>query len=196
MKADPDRDVIAVDGVAIAARPEKVYLMLNKPRGYVTTLSDEKGRRTAAELVADCGERVWPVGRLDMFSEGLLLFTNDGEFTQRLEHPSGCVEKEYLVRVGGWADGALEVLRGPIALDGQLLAPAKVRILSREGEVAVLRIVIHEGKNRQIRRMCEKAGVRVLRLKRVREGALCLDDLKPGMWRKLKKMEVDSILSL
>lgn len=173
----------------------KVYLMLNKPRGYVTTLSDEKGRKTAAELVAGCGTRVWPVGRLDMYSEGLLLFTNDGDFTQKLGHPSGDMEKEYLVRVDRCDDAVLRTLRGTIVLDGQQLAPAQVRLVRQEGSSVLLSITIHEGKNRQIRRMCEKAGVRVLRLKRIREGGLELGNLKPGEWRWLKKEEISSIFS-
>lgn len=196
MKVDPERDEVAVDGAVIAERPQKLYLMLNKPRGYVTTLSDERGRRTAAELVQGCGGRVWPVGRLDMYSEGLLLFTNDGTFTQRLEHPGGAVEKEYLVRVDQCGERALEVLRGPITLDGHPLAPAQVELQKREKGSALLRFVIREGRNRQIRRMCQLAGVRVLRLKRVREGPLRLGNLKPGEWRKLKKEEVSAVYSL
>lgn len=189
MKADPERDVIEVDGVAVMQRPEHVYLMLNKPRGYVTTLSDEKGRPTAAELVSGCGVRVWPVGRLDMYSEGLLLFSNDGAFTQRMLHPSGEVEKEYLVRVDHCTQAELERLHGPIVLDGVKLAPAQVRIQSREKHSVLLRVVIHEGKNRQIRRMCEQAGIRVLRLKRIREGKLSLGALAPGEWRYLTEEE-------
>ena len=189
MKADPERDVIEVDGVAVVQRPEQVYLMLNKPRGYVTTLSDEKGRPTAAELVSGCGVRVWPVGRLDMYSEGLLLFSNDGAFTQRMLHPSGEVEKEYLVRVDHCTQVELERLRGPIILDGVKLMPAQVRIQSREKHSVLLRVVIHEGKNRQIRRMCDQAGIRVLRLKRIREGELSLGALAPGEWRYLTEEE-------
>jgi 23S rRNA pseudouridine2605 synthase len=196
MKADPDRDEIAVDGVLLPKQPNKCYLLLHKPRGYITTLSDERGRKTAAELVADCGVRVWPVGRLDYNSEGLLIFTNDGDFTQKLEHPSGEMEKEYLVRTDRCTPQALSVLRGPITLDGQRLAPAKVELISQQKESALLRFVIHEGKNRQIRRMCELAQLRVLRLKRVREGPISLGDLKPGAWRMLKKEEIDAVFSL
>ena len=196
MKADPERDEICVDGVPIPSHGDRVYLMLNKPRGYVTTLSDDRGRQTAAELVADCGTRVWPVGRLDMFSEGLLVFTNDGEFTQKLEHPSGRIDKEYLVRVDRWDDQVLSRLRGRISLGGQLLAPAGVKLLREEEGSALLSITIHEGKNRQVRRMCQFAGTRVLRLKRVREGCLTLGDLKPGTWRYLKKEEVEGVFGL
>ncbi len=195
MKADPDVDEITVDGVPIPRDNAKVYLMLNKPQGYVTTLSDEKGRATAADLVQDCGTRVWPVGRLDMYSEGLLLFTNDGEFTQKLEHPSGDAEKEYLVRVDFCDTKALRILQGPIVLDGQRLAPAKVTLLRQDQDSALLSIVIHEGKNRQIRRMCEQAGIRVLRLKRIREHHLSLGNLKSGAWRFLTQEEIQGVLS-
>ena len=196
MRADPERDEICVDGKPIPRFNDRVYLMLNKPRGYVTTLSDERGRQTAADLVADCGTRVWPVGRLDMFSEGLLIFTNDGEFTQKLEHPSGQIDKEYLVRVDRWDERVLAKLRGDITLDGQLLAPAAVKLLRAEGGSALLSITIHEGKNRQVRRMCQFAGTRVLRLKRIREGNLSLGDLKPGTWRYLKKEEIEGVFNL
>ena len=195
MKVDPDRDQIAVDGVIVSEDPPKLYLMLNKPRGYVTTLSDERGRKTAAELVQDCGGRVWPVGRLDMYSEGLLLFTNDGEFTQLLEHPAGDVEKEYLVRVDRCGQRELQILRGPMSLDGRPLSPVQVEEVSRERGSVLLRFVIHEGRNRQIRRMCQQAGIRVLRLKRIREGTLQLGDLKPGQWRMLKKEEISRVFT-
>lgn len=193
MKIDPEQDQITVDGVAVSAHPPKCYLMLNKPRGYVTTLSDEKGRDTAAQLVADCGQRVWPIGRLDMYSEGLLLFTNDGELTQQLEHPSGEIDKEYLVRVDRISEQALSILRGKIELDGQILSPAQVDVCAQGKGNVLLRFIIHEGKNRQIRRMCQLAGVRVLRLKRVREGNVALGDLKSGSWRYLSEKEVASL---
>ena len=126
-KADLDRDRIEVDGRPVRPGGDRLYLMLNKPRGYVTTLSDEKGRKTVAELVSGCGRRVWPVGRLDLDSEGLLLLTDDGELTQKLLHPSHQVEKEYLVWVTGDVSRGLPVLSGPMDLDGVPLSPAKVR---------------------------------------------------------------------
>ena len=162
--------------------------MLNKPRGYVTTLSDEKGRRTVAELAAGCGARVWPVGRLDLDSEGLLLLTDDGALTHALLHPSHEVEKEYRVWVEGDVDAALPVLRGPMELDGYALRPAQVTPVG-EG---VLSVVIHEGRNRQVRRMCATAGLRVRRLQRVREGELCLGALPVGAWRHLTGEELCS----
>lgn len=185
-KADPDKDDIRVDGRPLKGLDRRTYLLLNKPRGYVTTLSDEKGRKTVADLVKDCGARVWPVGRLDLDSEGLLILTDDGELTQRLLHPSHEVEKEYLVWVKGDIPTALPVLRGPMELDGVPLSPARVE---RAGE-NILSVTIHEGRNRQVRRMCAQAGLQVTRLRRVREGALTLGELKPGRWRRLGPEEV------
>ena len=185
-KADPDRDDIRADGKQLKERSQRTYLLLNKPRGYVTTLSDEKGRKTVADLVKDCGVRVWPVGRLDLDSEGLLILTDDGELTQRLLHPSHEVEKEYLVWVKGDIPSALPVLRGPIELDGIRLSPARVEPVGD----GILSVTIHEGRNRQVRRMCALAGLQVTRLRRVREGALTLGQLRLGCWRPLSRTEV------
>lgn len=192
--ADPELDTVTVDGQPLPRRGETVWLLLHKPRGYVTTLSDEKGRRTAAQLVADCGVRVWPVGRLDLNSEGLLLFTNDGAGTDRLLHPSHEVEKEYEVTVTGDLNRALPVLTGPLELDGRPLAPARVDILRRDGQGGLLSVTIHEGRNRQVRRMCALAGLEVRALKRVREGPLTLGDLPAGKWRRLTGGEVAALL--
>ena len=190
-RADLERDRVEVDGVPLRPRTERTYLMLNKPRGYVTTLSDEKGRRTAASLVSGCGRRVWQVGRLDLDSEGLLLFTDDGELTHGLLHPSGEVEKEYLVWVAGDVDRALPILTAPMELDGEPIAPAQVRAGRRSEGVTQLSVVIHQGKNRQVRRMCAQAGLEVRRLKRVREGRVWLDRaLRPGQWRPLTGEEL------
>ena len=190
-KADPVRDRIVLDGAPVVDAPEQtVCLMLHKPAGYVTTLSDEKGRRTVAELVRGAPARVWPVGRLDLNSEGLLLLTNDGALTQRLTHPSHGVEKEYHVWVRGDAQRALPVLRGPMELDGRRLAPARVELLRTEGEAAVLSVTICQGINRQVRRMCAAAALTVVRLVRVREGGLRLDGLPRGRWRLLTEEEV------
>lgn len=186
-KADLSRDIVALDGVELGPVPEPVYLMLNKPRGYVSTLSDEQGRRTAAELVSDCGLRVWPVGRLDLDSEGMLLFTNDGDLTHRLLHPSHEVDKQYLVMVTGDIETALPILSGPMSLDGVALAPAQIDRLGPN----LLSVVIHEGRNRQIRRMCAQAGLTVKALRRVREGSLQLGGLKLGTWRFLTQEEVE-----
>lgn len=185
-RADLDRDAVLVDGRPLKPGGGRTYLMLNKPRGYVATLSDEKGRKTVAQLVEGCGVRVWPVGRLDMDSEGLLLLTDDGELTHRLLHPSYGVEKEYLVWVTGNVNKALPILSAPMTLDGEPLAPARVRRGRDSGGVHQLSVTIRQGKNRQVRRMCAQAGLEVLRLKRIREGALSLDrTLKAGRWRAL-----------
>ncbi len=190
-KADPDRDSVLVDGAPLRPGGDRTYLMLNKPRGYVTTLSDESGRKTVADLVSECGVRVWPVGRLDIDSEGLLILTDDGAMTNCLLHPSQEVEKEYLVWAIGDVKKALPILSAPMELDGERLAPAKVRRGKTSGVVSQLSVVIHQGKNRQVRRMCAQAGLTVLRLKRVREGTLSLDRaLAPGAWRKLTGQEI------
>lgn len=192
-RADPDRDDIRVDGRPLSPKAELVYLMLNKPRGYVTTLSDEKGRRTVADLTADCGARVWPVGRLDLDSEGLLLMTNDGDLTRRLLHPSGEVEKTYHVTVWGAVAGAAERLSAIRDLEGEPIRPAGVALLRRTGETAELAVTIHEGKNRQIRRMCAACGLTVKRLRRVREHTLELGELPVGTWRYLTAAEVAAL---
>ena len=191
--ADPEEDEILLDGRPLPQRQESVYIMLNKPRGYVTTLSDEKSRPDAARLVADCGVRVYPVGRLDMDSEGLLLFTNDGEFANRMMHPRAQVDKTYEVWVTGYAPGAEARLARPITLDGYTIRKPGVRLVRAQGENAKFLVTIHEGRNRQIRRMCEAAGMQVTRLRRIREGKLALGNLEPGKWRYLTKEEKDAL---
>ena len=191
--ADPDRDEIRVDGKPLPESEKNVYILLNKPRGYVTTLSDEKGRPNAAGLVKDCGVRVYPVGRLDMDSEGLLLFTNDGEFANVLMHPRHETEKTYRCWVTGYFPGGEERLCRPITLDGYRIRPPKVRLLEAAGEKALFEITIHEGRNRQVRRMCQAAGMRCTRLKRIREGSLSLGDLPVGKWRYLNENEVRAL---
>ena len=183
---DDEQDSFAVDGVAIGGQPPATYLMLHKPRGYVTTAKDEKGRRTVLDLVADCPVRVVPVGRLDMYSEGLLLLTNDGALTNRLTHPRYEHEKEYLVWVQGDIDVALPLLSRPQEIDGMAMQAAMVKKKRAE----ILSMTLREGKNRQIRRMCEQAGLQVTRLKRVRVGALTLGELPLGKWRSLTEAEL------
>lgn len=191
--ADPELDEICVNGQPLPEQQRSVYILLNKPRGYVTTLSDEKGRPNAAQLVSDCGVRVYPVGRLDMDSEGLLLFTNDGLFANALTHPNQEVEKVYEVWVSGYQPGGEEKLSRPIVLDGYRIRPPKVVLLCVNGEKAKFRVTIHEGRNRQIRRMCEAAGMRCTRLRRIQEGALRLGNLPCGAWRYLTAEEVDNL---
>lgn len=188
--ADPDTDEILLDGSPLPSMEQHVYIMLNKPRGYVTTLSDEKGRQNVSELVADCGVRVYPVGRLDMDSEGLLLLTNDGDFANQLMHPKHEVKKTYEVSVKGYHAAATALLGRPIELDGRPIRKPEVKLLHGEGDRAKYLVTIHEGRNRQVRRMCEHAGMQVLRLKRIREGSLELGNLPLGKWRYLTQDEV------
>ena len=193
-KAEAGVDKILVDGKALPSVGEKLYIMLNKPRGYVTTLSDEKGRKNVTELIKELGTRLYPVGRLDMYSEGLLLMTNDGDFANRLMHPSHEIDKCYHTWVKGEDMGwAVELLRCPMEIDGYVTSPAEVNILELKGEEALLAITIHEGRNRQVRKMCEAAGLKVTRLMRVSEGGVELGTLKSGKWRRLTEEELDML---
>ncbi|HJC21091.1 MAG TPA: rRNA pseudouridine synthase [Candidatus Butyricicoccus avicola] len=189
--ADPARDKILVHGKPLRRAEEKVYLMLNKPRGYVSTLKDERGRKTVRQLVAGCHARVYPVGRLDADSEGLLLMTNDGDLTLSLTHPSHEAGKTYLVSVRGDL-ARLPELEQPMDIDGYTVRPAKVYIRDQASPTeAHIEMTIHEGRNRQIRKMCEKCGLDVRRLKRVAVGDLHLDPkLAPGKWRMLTPEEI------
>lgn len=192
--ADPDVDEITLDGRPLPSANEYVYIMLNKPRGFVTTLSDEKGRKNAAQLVADCGTRVYPVGRLDMDSEGLLLFTNDGDFANLLMHPKHEVNKTYHVVVTDYSPENLEKLAQPVTLDGYTIRKPDVKLLKMLAvRKALLSVTIHEGRNRQVRRMCDLAGMHVTRLIRMSEGALQLGNLQPGKWRYLTAAEVERL---
>ena len=193
--ADPEIDEILLDGKPLPSASEYVYILLNKPRGFVTTLSDEKGRKNAAQLVADCGVRVYPVGRLDMDSEGLLLFTNDGDFANSLMHPKHEVNKTYRVVVDGYTPENLERLKLPVTLDGYTIRKPEVKLARpprADGRAEIL-VTIHEGRNRQVRRMCAMAGMTVLRLVRIAEGKLTLGDLPKGKWRYLTAEEVRAL---
>ena len=187
--ADPETDEILLDGHSLPDRQKTVYIMLNKPRGFVTTLSDEKGRKTVTELV-DCGLRVYPVGRLDMDSEGLLLLTSDGEFANAMMHPKHEVNKTYEVWVTGYHADATALLARQVTLDGYTIRKPEVKCLWADGKKAKFLVTIHEGRNRQVRRMCELAGMTVTRLRRVAEGSLQLGDLSLGQWRYLTKEEL------
>ena len=187
--ADPEKDTILLDGKSLPTSSEYVYILLHKPRGYVTTLSDEKGRPNVTQLV-QCGHRVYPVGRLDMDSEGLLILTNDGELANKMMHPRGEVDKTYEVWVGDYRTGCEKLLERRIILDGRKIATPKIRLLSAQADQAHLLITIHEGRNRQVRRMCQAAMMRVTRLRRIAEGELSLGDLQKGCWRYLTEAEV------
>lgn len=189
--ADPDKDIITVDGTAVKAAGKKIYLALHKPRGFVTTLHDEHSRRCVADLVKDAGGRVYPVGRLDKDSEGLLLLTNDGDFANMVMHPSREINKTYRVTVRpGVNEAQLNRLCTGIVIEGKKTAPAKVRVLEQQEGRVVLEIVLHEGRNREIRKMCEALGLEVARLKRTAEGPVKLGMLKQGAYRELTKEEI------
>ena len=196
-KMDPDFDKVSIDGknVRIVRKRKYIYIMLHKPRGYITTSSDERGRKTVMDLVQGVGRRVYPVGRLDKDSEGLLLMTDDGAFANLLTHPSGGVGKLYRVTVRPHAteEQIIRLSSGVVLDDGVKTAPAVIHVVSDEPGRTVLEITLHEGRNRQIRRMCETVGLEVIRLKRSAEGPVKLGMLPPGEWRELKRSEVTAL---
>ena len=190
-KVDPKRDKVTVRGKTVVAVNEKVYIMLNKPRGYVTTMKDEYDRKCVNDLVKDVGVKVFPVGRLDRDSEGLLIMTNDGELANSITHPSKHVNKTYRVTVGGAVnDEQIAKLSDGILLDGRKTQPCDVFVVDRKPDRTMLNFIIHEGRNRQIRRMCEVVGLEVLRLKRLEIAGVKLGGLKLGSWRPLNVREM------
>ncbi len=190
-------DRVVVNGKPIEAEAKKVYIALNKPWGYVTTMNDEKGRQTVADLVADIPERLFPVGRLDHNTTGLLLMTNDGELAYRLTHPKHEVTKTYVATVGGIiSDARLARLRRGIDIGGFVTSPAKVRVLRQNPRSAIVEITIHEGKNRQVRKMFNAVGNRVMELERVSIGDIRLGRMKQGHYRKLTRQEIEYLKSL
>ena len=196
-KMDPAKDVLSVDGerIRVARKREKLYYMLHKPRGYLTTMSDDRGRKTVMELMQDVPGRVFPIGRLDKDSEGMLLFTNDGEFANLLMHPSHGVSKLYRVTVHPRAaeEQLIALSDGVVLDDGEKTQPAVVRVVVDEPERTVMEMTIREGKNRQIRRMCEAVGLEVVRLRRSAMGAVKLGMLAPGKYRELTSAEVSAL---
>jgi 23S rRNA pseudouridine2605 synthase len=194
-KADPDKDRITLDGKPLRLKLERAYLLLYKPAGYVTTLKDPEGRPTVTDLLKGVGERVYPVGRLDYNTEGLLLLTNDGDWANRLAHPRHEVEKEYLVKVRGRVTpDQIKRLADGVKLDDGTTAPARVMIVHESERNSRLTITIHEGRYRQVRRMCEAVGLAVASLKRTRYGFLDLGDLRPGELRRLTPLEVKQLM--
>ncbi len=175
---------------------KKVYIMLNKPRGYLTTMSDDRGRKTVAELVSDVGERVYPIGRLDMDSEGLLLLTNDGDLALKLTHPRHEIPKIYHVKVKGIVPKEkLKILNAPMEIDGYSLLPVKTELISIKNDCSVLKMTLFEGRNRQIRKMCEAVELDIIRLCRVAIGNIKLGELAPGKWRHLSASTVEYLLT-
>lgn len=194
MSVIPGKDLVVIGEKTLAMPKGKNYIVLNKPRGYVTTMSDELGRRDITELVKDIDSRIFPVGRLDKDSEGLLLMTDDGEFANSLTHPSKHVPKIYHVSVKpNITEAQLTQIQTGIVLDGVKTAPAKAALLRRYPDRCVIEITLFEGRNREIRRMCEEMGLEVARLERVGIGNLKLGGLKPGCWRELEDKEVSSL---
>jgi len=195
--ADPVQDRIAIDGRPIGEAERKVYVLLNKPVGYVTTMRDPEGRPVVSDLLTGIAERVVPVGRLDLTTEGLLLLTNDGELAQRLAHPRFHVNKTYLARVRGVVeDKSLAQLQKGVMLEDGLTAPARVELVSRSGSHSWLKISIHEGRNRQVRRMCEALGYQVSRLKRIAYAFLDDRALASGHYRYLTAIEIEGLKNL
>ncbi len=192
-RVDPERDHVAVDGIPVPTRVDLVYYLLNKPAGVVTTADDPQGRPTVVELVPDT-PRVFPVGRLDVETEGLLLMTNDGDWAQRIAHPSHGVDKTYLAEVEGVpAESALRWLRTGVQLDDGLTAPARVHVVQARPPRAAIELTLHEGRNRQVRRMCAAVGHPVRRLVRKRIGPIADPSLAPGAWRRLRLREVRAL---
>ncbi|HEY8424033.1 MAG TPA: pseudouridine synthase [Clostridia bacterium] len=195
---DPKRDVVTVDGKVITLKEDYIYLMLHKPKGYVTTTSDDRGRRTVMDLIkVPKNRRVYPVGRLDYNTEGLLLFTDDGDLTNILTHPSRKIEKTYVARIKGTiTPEELNKLRSGVEIDGVKTAPAKVRVLEGDEESTRLEIIIHEGRNRQVRKMLESVGKETEFLKRISIGEIRLGGLPRGKFRMLNKKEIAYLQSL
>ena len=196
MRISPDVDVVVYKGARVIAQSEeKLYILLNKPRGIVTTLSDEKGRPTVLSLISGLGARVYPVGRLDIDSDGLLLLTNDGALTNKLTHPRHKIPKIYNVTVKGEVtEGALTLLSSPLVIDGYKIQPVKVEIIKKEPSQTILEMTLYEGRNRQIRKMCALADLKITRLTRVALGNIALGSLEVGKWRFLTQSETDYLL--
>ncbi len=195
-KADPEHDTITLDGKPITVERPRIYILLNKPAGYVTTMSDPEGRPIVTDIIKDIPERLFPVGRLDFNTEGLLLLTNDGDWANKLAHPSHEVIKEYHVKVRGDINTqTLDKLAHGVKLDDGWTAPAAVTVIRAVGKNSWLSIAIHEGRYRQVRRMCEAVGLLVARLTRFRYGNLQIDSLKPGEYRHLTPAEITSLVT-
>ena len=196
-KVDPVHDSVTYRGKRLVyEKPEHTYIVMNKPRGYLSSTSDDRGRKCVTDLLDGVDARVYPVGRLDLVSEGMLLLTDDGELKNRLTHPSHSLPKNYRVKVGSAvSDEQLEILTSPLVIDGYKIHPVQVSVGTTDESGTVLKMVLTEGRNRQIRKMCEQAGLTVKRLSRVSIGKLKLDGLPVGKWRYLTKEEIDYLYS-
>ncbi|MBW7573992.1 pseudouridine synthase [Caproiciproducens faecalis] len=195
-KVDTKKDKVSVKGTLLDTHVKSIYIMLHKPRGFITTMSDEMDRKCVAELIKEIPERIYPVGRLDRESEGLLLMTNDGEFANAMTHPSLHIPKTYRVTVRpSISEDQLTQIAVGIVIDGRKTAPAKVNVISQEAGRVVLEIVLYEGRNRQIRKMCEQLGLEVARLKRIAVGPVKLGMLQPGAWRPLTTEEIKKLIA-
>ncbi|MDR0314599.1 MAG: rRNA pseudouridine synthase [Oscillospiraceae bacterium] len=192
---DPKKDMVSVDGRKVSKNKTMRYIMLYKPRGFITTMSDEQGRKCVAQLITDVNARVYPVGRLDRDSEGLLLITNDGEFANAMMHPARHVPKTYRVTVRpDIGEEQITKMMTGMMIDEKKTMPAEVKVILKESNRTVIEVVICEGRNRQIRKMCEELGLEVARLKRMAVGPVKLGMLQQGKWRDLSKQEVDGLL--
>ncbi len=195
VKVDPGEDTVEVDGITISPESKKFYIMLNKPAGYITTTSDDFGRPTVMELTRDVNARIYPVGRLDYDTQGLLLLSNDGDFANAVMHPSRNLKKTYLVWVKGMiTPEAIRRLRSGVDIGDYFTRPAEAELISANERESNIKIIIGEGKKRQVRRMCEAVGYSVMRLKRVEIGGIMLGNLPEGKWRHLRKPEVDLLM--
>ncbi|MBQ7600501.1 MAG: rRNA pseudouridine synthase [Clostridia bacterium] len=197
MKVDPEKDTVILDGKKVTRDPSCVYIALNKPSGVITSMSDEKGRPTVAQLVSDCGRRVYPCGRLDMYSEGLLLLTDDGDVANRIMHPSHSISKQYAATVTReLSEAEVRELSVPFELDGYMLRPFEVWLDGYQHDISgktftKLRFTLHEGRNREIRNICARHGLKIARLTRISVGKITLDRIEPGKWRYLSQDEID-----
>ncbi len=194
-KVNPYKDKVLVRGKLVKQVKQKVYIMLHKPRGFITTMSDEQGRKCVADLVKDAPAKVYPVGRLDRDSEGMLLMTNDGDFSNLMMHPRSHVSKTYRVTVRQPLDeSAIDRMSAGIVIDGRMTAPCEIEIIEKDENRVVLKFVLYEGRNREIRKLCEAVGLEVIRLKRIAIDTLKLGMLQQGKWRELQENEVKRLI--
>lgn len=192
-----EKDNVRVDGKEIRPEVKKVYILLNKPSGYVTTSKDQFSRKTVLDLIQGVEERIYPVGRLDYETSGLLLLTNDGDFAFKLTHPKHEAEKVYQVKIDGFLDEkVIEKFKKGIRIDDYVTSPAKIKVLEKQKNDSIVEITIHEGKNRQVRRMFEEVGITVLKLKRISIGPLSIEGLEEGSWRYLSKNEIKALAEM